>query len=106
MPFSSQQSPPQSGSWRKTECMTALIANVLPEPVSPVISQPRQKSLRFQENPAREAVVTLLDLSGAERQLMGKVTKRGRKLIHPRTGSKNQPTARQMVQTRRSGIEQ
>src|SRR6266404_9427653 len=106
MPFSSQQSPPQSGSWRKTECMRAFIANVLPEPVSPVISQPRQKSLRSQTNPAREAVVALLDLSGAKHQPIGTLTNRGRKLIHPTTGSKNQPSARQMVQRRRSGIEQ
>src|SRR6266571_9356304 len=33
---------------------------VLPEPVSPVMSQPRQKSLRFQDNPFNRATRLLL----------------------------------------------
>ena len=33
------------------------MAKVFPAPVSPVISQPRQKSFRFQLNPPTDAVV-------------------------------------------------
>src|SRR6516162_2268670 len=106
MPFSSQQSPPQSDSWRNTECMRAFIANVFPAPVSPVMSQPRQKSFRFQTNPAREAVVAgFLEVSGAQHQPTGKLTNRGRKLIHPTIGSNSQPSVRQIAQSRSSGIE-
>src|SRR6516225_4041292 len=106
MPFSSQQSPPQSDSWRKTECMRAFIANVFPAPVSPVMSQPRQKSFRFHTNPAREAVVTgFFEVSGAKYQPIGRLTNRGRKLIHPTTGSNSQPSDRQIVQSRSSGTE-
>src|ERR1700737_4731504 len=107
MPFSSQQRPPQSDSWRKTECMSALIANVLPAPVSPVMSQPRQKSLRSQVNPAREAVVLgLFDFGGAKHQPRGTLTNRGRKLTQPTIGWKNQPRARQIIQRKRRGKEQ
>src|ERR1700704_3943395 len=86
--------------------MSRLMANVLPAPVSPVISQPRQKSFRSHTNPAREAVVcAFLDLSGAQHQPRGMLTSTGRKLSHPTTGSKNQPSARQTLQSKRSGRE-
>src|SRR6266545_4077410 len=50
------QRPPHFGSLRKTWCASWLMPDVvLPEPVSPVMSQPRQKSLRFQVNPFNRA---------------------------------------------------
>src|SRR5437867_3840007 len=50
------QRPPHFGSLQKTWCASWLMPDVvLPEPVSPVMSQPRQKSLRFQVNPFNRA---------------------------------------------------
>src|SRR5437660_1213964 len=50
------QRPPHFGSLRKTWCASWLMPDVvLPEPVSPVMSQPRQKSLRLQFNPFNRA---------------------------------------------------
>src|SRR5947208_12068606 len=50
------QRPPHFGSLRKTWCASWLMPDVvLPEPVSPVMSQPRQKSLRLQVNPFNRA---------------------------------------------------
>src|SRR5436190_21343919 len=50
------QRPPHFGSLRKTWCASWLMPDVvLPEPVSPVMSQPRQKSLRLQANPFNRA---------------------------------------------------
>ena len=47
------QSPPQVGSLRKTWNRSGVIPDrVLPEPVSPVMSQPRQKSARVHLKPA------------------------------------------------------
>ncbi|OAM91142.1 hypothetical protein OH491_05105 [Termitidicoccus mucosus] len=46
--------PPQRGQFFETCQSMALIAeSVLPEPVSPVTNQPRQKSFNDHENPPR-----------------------------------------------------
>ena len=83
------------------------MANVFPAPVSPVISQPLQKSFLSQLKPPIEAVVWRnLEVFGDKQKLKGKPAKSGRKLSQPTIGSKSHPTAKENTQRDKSGQEQ